>query len=87
MKAPRTRVGISRGIGMMGVTVLSELKAWSEGEGVAREKSGEEFEVGGDHVMEKCLVLEGLMRMLRRGSAVWRRLMAFCAPSEEREKT
>ena len=55
---------------MMGVTVLSGLKAWSEGEGVASEKSGEELEVGGVHVMEKCLVLEGLMRMLRRGSAV-----------------
>ena len=80
-------MGISRGIGIMGVTVLSGLKAWSEGEGVAREKSGEEFEVGGVHVIEKCLVLEGLMRMLKRGSAVWRRLIAFCAPSGEREKT
>ena len=38
--------------------------------GFTRVKKGDLDVVGGDHVIEKCLVLEGLMRMLRMGSAV-----------------
>ena len=31
--------------------------------------------------MEKCLVLEGFILMFNIGSAVWSRLIAFCAPA------
>ena len=43
--------------------------------------------VGAFHLMQKCLVLVGFMRMLSMGSAVCSRNIAFCAPSVDREKT
>lgn len=77
MNAPRTRVGVLRGMGGMGICSPLEACANRIVDGVSSEKWGSEFLVGGDQCNEKWRVFVGLILMFSSGSAVCRRLMAF----------